>query len=209
MTRIALIIGSTRPQRRSDFIAEWVEEIARGHLVGSGVGFERLDVADFGLPVLDEPFPAAYGLPYEREHTRRWSEAVASYDGFVFLTAEHNRGIPASLKNAIDYLYGEWAHRAAGFVGFGGSGGVNAIVQLRAVFAELKLVAARSQVELGSFTDMADDDSADGDGLGRMAAREHQAAALGTMLDEVVALADALRPLREAERSVPTGAGAH
>ena len=206
MTRIALIIGSTRTHRRSDFVADWVEEAARRHLAGSGVDFERLDVADFGLPVLDEPYPAAYGLPYEHEHTRRWSEAVASYDGFVFLTAEHNRGIPASLKNAIDYLYSEWAHRAAGFVGIGGSGGVNAISQLRGVFSELRVVAVRPQVELGSFTDMATDDPTDIDDLGRMAARGHQTAALGGMLDEVVALADALRPLRESARPAPANA---
>ncbi|MFE3458368.1 NADPH-dependent FMN reductase [Nocardiopsis aegyptia] len=206
MTRLALIIGSTRPRRRSDFVAAWVEETARRHLAGSVIDFERLDVADFGLPLLDEPYPAAYGMPYRHEHTRRWSEAVASYDGFVFLTAEHNRGIPASLKNAIDYLYGEWAHRAAGFVGFGGSGGVNAIAQLRGVCAELRVAAVRPQVELGAFTDMATDDPADVDDLGRMAAREHQAAALGGMLDEVVALAEALRPLREAHGPVPADA---
>ncbi|GAA1447185.1 NAD(P)H-dependent oxidoreductase [Nocardiopsis tropica] len=202
MTRIALIIGSTRSPRRSDYVATWVEEAARRRLDGRGVVLDLVDVADFGLPVLDETHPAAYGLPYEHEHTRRWSRAIDSYDGFVFLTAEHNRGIPASLKNAIDYLYAEWADKAAGFVSFGASGGAHAVAHLRGVLSELKVHAVRAQVQLGSFTDFAVDAPSDLSDLGRMAVREHQEGALAGMLDEVVELAGALRRMRE-ERTAP------
>jgi NADPH-dependent FMN reductase len=48
---------------------------------------------------------------------------IASFDRFVIVTAENNHGIPAVLKNAIDYLYAEWNHKAVGFVYYGSAGG--------------------------------------------------------------------------------------
>ncbi|MFD6800554.1 NADPH-dependent FMN reductase [Streptomyces cyaneofuscatus] len=61
--------------------------------------------------------PAAWGI-YAHEHARRWSEAIAAFDGYVFVTPEYNHGVPGPLKNAIDYLYSEWHHKAVGFVGW-------------------------------------------------------------------------------------------
>jgi NAD(P)H-dependent FMN reductase len=37
------------------------------------------------------------------------------------------------LKNAIDFLFHEWNNKAAGFVGYGGAGGVRAVENLRLV----------------------------------------------------------------------------
>jgi NAD(P)H-dependent FMN reductase len=60
-----------------------------------------------------------------------WSAKIDSFDGYIFVTAEYNHGIPGALKNAIDYLYKEWNNKAAGFVGYGSAGGVRAVEQLR------------------------------------------------------------------------------
>ncbi|HEY1700685.1 MAG TPA: NAD(P)H-dependent oxidoreductase [Trebonia sp.] len=49
-----------------------------------------------------EPVPAAIGS-YKHEHTRRWSQLVASFNGFVFVIPEYNHGVPAAAKNAVDY----------------------------------------------------------------------------------------------------------
>lgn len=64
--------------------------------------FEVLDVADFRLPLLDEPLPPSRGR-YTHEHTRIWSQAVEAYDGYVFVTGEYNHSIPGALKNALDF----------------------------------------------------------------------------------------------------------
>jgi NAD(P)H-dependent FMN reductase len=69
--------------------------------------FGIVDVADYGLPLLDEPVPAIFGT-YRHRHTLKWAEAIGSFDGFIFVTPEYNHSMPASLKNAIDYLYAEW-----------------------------------------------------------------------------------------------------
>jgi len=69
--------------------------------------------AAFGLPLLDETMPALFGQ-YRDKHTHKWARTIASYDAFVFVTPEYNRSVPASLKNAIDFLYNEWSNKVAG-----------------------------------------------------------------------------------------------
>lgn len=120
MTRIWIVVGSTRPGRRGEGVALWVRDIAARR---SDATFELVDIADFGLPLLDEPAPAAMGPPYRHEHTRRWAATIASFDGFVFVTPEYNHSTCAALKNAIDFLYVEWTDKAAAFVSYGVSGG--------------------------------------------------------------------------------------
>jgi NAD(P)H-dependent FMN reductase len=114
--------------------------------------FELIDVKDLNLPLLDEPVPPSLGQ-YSKEHTRNWSAKIASFDAFIFVTAEYNHSIPAALKNAIDYLYLEWNNKAAGFVSYGSAGGSRAVEQLRQVMAEVQIADVRGQVLLSLFTD--------------------------------------------------------
>src|SRR2546426_8679304 len=60
---------------------------------------------------------------YQQPHTKRWAAKIASLDAFVFVSPEYNHGIPAALKNAIDFLFAEWKNKATGFVSYGGAGG--------------------------------------------------------------------------------------
>jgi NAD(P)H-dependent FMN reductase len=153
MTRIAIVAGSTRPNRRSRTVADWVRVIAQGR---ADAEYEIVDLADVELPLLDEPIPAAFGQ-YQHSHTKAWSQRIASYDGFVFVTPEYNQSIPAALKNAIDYLYIEWHGKPAGIVGYGIDGGKFAIEHLRQICAEVKLVGAPTAVMLKVFDDFTDD----------------------------------------------------
>jgi hypothetical protein len=57
------------------------------------------------------------------------------------------------LKNAIDYLYGEWNNKAAGFVSYGSLGGARAIEHLRAISSELQIAHVRQQVSFSLFND--------------------------------------------------------
>lgn len=141
MTRLGVVVGSTRPGREADAVAEWVTEAAGRHpAVASGaVAVDCIDLADVALPLLDEPVPAVFG-GYRHEHTRRWAATVAALDGFVFVTPEYNHSVPAALKNAIDFLFGEWNHEPAGFVSYGLQGGVRAVEHLKLVLAEVKAV---------------------------------------------------------------------
>ena len=149
MTRIAIIVGSTRPGRNGTAVAEWVHQHAKSR---PGVEDELVDIADLHLPVLDEPVPASMGM-YSKDHTKAWAATIASFDGFVFVTPEYNHSPSGALKNAIDYIYAEWNNKAAGFVGYGSVGGVRAVEQLRLIAAELQVATVRAQVALNLATD--------------------------------------------------------
>lgn len=185
MIRIAIIIGSTRPARKGAAVARWVHGIAKKR---GDIDVELVDIKDYDLPLLDEPVPAAMG-EYSQPHTRRWSERIASFDGFVFVTPEYNHGTSAALKNALDFLFKEWTNKAAGFVGYGGVGAARAIEQLRATVANLEIADVRAQVSL-----LLQHDFENGSVFKPGA---HQDKAVNDMLDQVLAWSMALKPLRK------------
>ena len=139
MLRIAVIIGSTRPGRKGEAVGRWVYDIARKR---TDAEFELVDVAEFNLPLLDEPMPPMFGK-YSHNHTHVWSAKIASFDGYVFVTPEYNHGTSGALKNAIDFLSREWTNKAAGFVSYGGTMGARAVENLRLVLAELQVATVR------------------------------------------------------------------
>jgi NAD(P)H-dependent FMN reductase len=182
---VAVIVGSTRPGRKAPDVANWVMEIAgtRGD-----AAFELVDIADFKLPLLDEPVPPSMGQ-YSQPHTKAWAAKIAGFDGFVFVTPEYNHGTSGALKNAIDYLYKEWNNKAAGFVGYGSAGGARAIESLRLVMGELMVADVRAQVMLSLFTDF--------ENFTAFNPAEHHERAVEAMLDQVVQWSAALKPLRK------------
>ncbi len=198
MTRIGIVLGSTRTHRRGRAVADWVVDTAR-RVGPSGVDFDLVDLAAFDLPVLDEPAPALFGV-VAHEHTRRWAEAVGSFDGFVFVTAEYNHGVPGALKNAIDYLFYEWNDKAVGFVSYGVDGGVRAVEQLRQIAAELKLADVRAQVALSTYTDFdyTGQDPSDPATTGVFAPAPRHADGLAEVLTQVVSWSSALATVRVA-----------
>jgi NAD(P)H-dependent FMN reductase len=147
--KIAIITGSTRPNRVGGIVAEWVNDMAGKY---SAASFELVDLAKIGLPLLDEDLPPSVGQ-YSNQHTRDWAAKVASFDAFVFVTPEYNHGMPAALKNALDFLYAEWNNKAAGIVSYGLQGGVRSAEQLRLILAELQIATVRRTLMLNSLTD--------------------------------------------------------
>lgn len=134
MKKIGIIIGSTRPGRRSPLIAEWFAK----NLPQADLTYDIIDLADFDLPFLDESEMPQTGT-YQHETTKRWSEKIAAYAGFIFIVPQYNWGYPAVLKNALDYLYREWQGKPACLVTFGGHGGSQAQITLRLVMQGLKM----------------------------------------------------------------------
>jgi NAD(P)H-dependent FMN reductase len=181
---IGIILGSTRPGRKSKAVGEWVFGIASRR---QDAGFELVDIGDFNLPLLDEPVPPSMGQ-YSRPHTKAWAEKIASFDAFVFVTPEYNHSIPGALKNAIDFLFREWNHKAAGFVSYGSAGGARSVEHLRLVMAELHVATVRSQAMLSLFTDF--------ENFTVFKPDSRKEAAVNTMLDEVIAWGGALKTLR-------------
>lgn len=184
--RIGIIVGSTRPGRHGLTVAQWVHGLASAR---NSAEYELVDVAEYNLPLLDEPMPPAMGAPPVHEHTRRWSAKIASFDGYVIVTPEYNHGPSAALKNALDYLFKEWNNKSVGFVGYGFAGGTRSVEILRAIISNLELADVRSTVALSMIHDF--------ENFSKFKPLPHNEATLKQVLDQVEAWAGALKPLRK------------
>ncbi|AWE48424.1 NADPH-dependent FMN reductase [Streptomyces nigra] len=186
MTKIGIILGSTRPGRNGEAVARWVLDIASKR---TDAEFELIDLLDYKLPHLDEQLPPSMGQ-YSQPHTQEWARKIAGFDGFIFVTPEYNHSTSGVLKNAIDYLYAEWNNKAAGFVSYGAMGGARAVEHLRLIAGELQMADVRAQVGLSLFHDF--------ENFSVLKPGEFQVEALNATLDQVVAWSRALAPLRAA-----------
>ncbi|MAP94137.1 MAG: NADPH-dependent FMN reductase [Ponticaulis sp.] len=188
---IAIIVGSTRPGRNSEAVADWLFRIAETR---TDTEFELIDLCEVDLPFLDEPVSARAAanmkIEYSHPHTQNWSETVKRYDGFVFVVPEYNRSIPAVLKNALDYLYSEWANKPAGIVSYGAQGGARASAQLRLILGELHMPTVATELNLMLYTDFQD--------FTFFAPAEVHSKTADTLLNQVAEWTLALRALRAA-----------
>ena len=142
--KIAVIVGTTRAARFGHKPAQWIADIAsqRDDMV-----VEVLDLREYPMPFFDEVASNAW-VPSENEVARRWQKKIADFDGYIFVSAEYNRGVPAALKNALDYAYPEWNKKPAAFVGYGSVGAARAIEQLRLIAIELQMAPIRTGVHI-------------------------------------------------------------
>lgn len=153
--KIQLIIGSTREGRIATSVAEWIESQA---IKNEDIELEVVDLKEVNLPFFNDATPPAYG-PTSTDAGKAWSAKIREADGFIFLTPEYNRGYPAALKNAIDYLYAEWANKPATIVSYGyTNGGRYASKQLNEVLDHLKVVTSEENVAVLLEGDMFNED---------------------------------------------------
>jgi len=192
MPNLTIIVGSTRPGRAGAPIAQWFAARAKDH---GGFDVNVVDLAELGLPLLDEPNHPRLRT-YTQQHTKDWSAIVDAADAVVFVTPEYNYGYPASVKNAIDYLHQEWRDKPVGFVSYGGvAAGTRAVQQLKQVVTTLRMLPIFESVNIPFHSKLLDSDGVfhPGEGLDQAA---------DAMLDELVRTEAALRPLRKPEPAV-------
>ena len=137
--RVALVIGSVREGRVGSSVARWAATHAERR---ADLEIDVVDLRDLDLPARlpDDPTPGQ----------REWVERVGRADAFLIVTPEYNRGIPASLKHAIDAVREEWYAKPAAVVAYGGQArGLRAAEQLRLVLGELHVTVLRDTVCLG------------------------------------------------------------
>jgi NAD(P)H-dependent FMN reductase len=185
MSKLSVIIGSTRPGRVGLPIGQWFFERAKSH---GKFDVELVDLKALNLPLLDEPEHPRL-RKYRHEHSKAWSSIVENSDAFVFVTPEYNYSAPPALLNAIDYLFHEWTYKPLGFVSYGGiSGGMRSAQMLKQTLCALKVVPIPEAVTITYFSQLMDNQTFKGS-----EALEKSAV---TMLDELARWTDALRALR-------------
>ena len=190
MSKLGIVIASTRPGRLGLPIALWLEAEARAHSGFDEV--ELIDLAEVALPFMNEP-----GHPrlkqYTHQHTRDWSARISAVDAFVFVMPEYNYGYNAELKNALDYLHSEWHYKPVGLASYGGvAAGTRAAQMIKQVVTTLKMTPLPEAVSIPFVQQFIDEES-------QFVPNDLLAASAKTMLDELVRVEAALRPLRAAE----------
>ncbi len=185
MLRIGIIMGSTRPNRVCEGVATWVTQQCKHR---TDAQFELVDIADYKLPLLDEPVSPAMSQDYTQEHTKIWSAKISSFDAFIFVTPEYNHGPSGALKNAIDFLYHEWNNKVAGFVGYGSAGGTRVVEALRMIMGELQIATVRTQVAFNLRTDF--------ENYTVFKPANYHVEILNTMVDQVILWGTALQGIR-------------
>ncbi len=148
-----------------------------------------VDLADFRLPVFDEPEHPRLRR-YQHAHTKAWSAKVEDADAFVFVTPEYNFGPPPSLINALNYLVVEWHYKPASFVSYGGvSGGLRAVQVEKQLLTTYKVMPIPEAIAIPMVAQYLDDNRV-------FNASDITRNAVKPMLDELARWTDALRPLR-------------
>ena len=184
---LRVVIVSTRPGRAGKPIADWfVKEALRDGRFDVAV----TDLAELALPPLDEPHPPRL-RQYLHEHTRAWSRTVDESDAFVLVMPEYNHGFAAPVKNALDYLHEEWAHKPVGFVSYGGvSAGMRGVQMLKPVLSALRMIPVSDQVAAANFAQFLTD--------GVFVPGEMAGSAVTLMLEELERTVRAFGQLRQA-----------
>tara|TARA_R110002096_G_scaffold433632_1_gene652775 strand:+ start:11218 stop:11799 length:582 start_codon:yes stop_codon:yes gene_type:complete len=184
----AVIHGSARQQRQGIKAARFVvSKLAeRGHAV------TLVDSMAYELPMLDKMFKEYAGgdAPPDMQAI---ADILTAADGFVVVSGEYNHSVPAALKNLLDHFQKEYLYKPSAIVTYsaGPFGGVRALVNLRAILAELGASSIPSAFPVSHVQKAFADDGTPLDG------KYHQR--IVRFLDEYEWYANALRDARNAK----------
>lgn len=174
--KVGIIDGSVREGRKSTTVAEWVKQNADSH---GGAEFEIVSLAEFNIPILTSAtVPGAANRQYDTPEVQKWSEAIDSFDAFIFVTPEYNHGVPGALKNAFDSIGPEWQNKPAAIVSYGADNGVRAVEQWRQILANFNMHVVRAQVSLSLFTEFSETG---------VSPEERRAGEINGLLDQLIA----------------------
>ena len=144
--RIGIVVGSTRPERMSLPISNWLKQECESL---SDHEFVLLDLVDFPLPFFGEEDTQG-AIP-------KWEEAIGLCDAFIFVTPEYNHSITGALKNALDFGYTQWNNKAAGILSYGyGANGARAAEHLRGILGALGIADVKTHILVSLFDDVKD-----------------------------------------------------
>jgi NAD(P)H-dependent FMN reductase len=192
MSKIAVIIGSTRQGRFGEKPARWIFDELKKR---KGVEAELIDLRDYRIPFYDHPASPAWSQgPFGDDTTQAWTKKIAENDGFIIVAPEYNRGYSAELKNAIDHVYSEWNNKPVAFVSYGSVGGGRAVEQLRLVAIELQMAPIRQGVHIffDTYMSMVKDEAPVDPA--KFASVQQNA---DTMIDQLIWWTDALKAARQ------------
>lgn len=189
MLKIGIITGSIRDVRVNLAVAEYFKAVADSKNL-ENVSFEIVDIKDYQLPIFNEALPPAMAnKQYNNADVQKWSDKIDGLDGYIFITPEYNKSITSALKNNLDYIGPEFAHKSAGIVGYGSTLGIAAINSLRGILANFKLADVTPHGAFNLFTDFVD--------MKEFTPSEVHTPTINAVIDDVVAWGWGMKAARE------------
>lgn len=185
MLKIGIVLGSVRQGRNAEAVTNWVYDFASKR--NDNAEYEIVDLAEYKLPFLGQALPEDRQAEAETA-IKSWSDKMASFDGYIFVTPEYNHAVGGALKNALDFLKPEVANKAAGFVGYGSLGGTRAHENMRLILGELQVADVQVAVTFSLMTDFVN--------MSEFKPADYHAANANGMLDQVIAWSGALKTVR-------------
>ena len=146
MKKIGIFVGSLRKDSFSKKIAQNLISLAP-----DGFNFQIISIGE--LPLYNQDYDSA-DTP---ESYAGFRKQVQELDGFIFITPEYNRSVPAALKNALDVASRPWGQNvwsgkpgAVISTSIGGIGGFGANHHLRQSLSFLNVLTMQQpEVYLG------------------------------------------------------------
>ena len=149
--KLAVIVGSNRRESINRKLAQALAKLGEG-------AFDATFVQIDDLPMFNQDLE-----PNRPESTLRLKREIEAADAILIVTPEHNRSIPAVLKNAIDWAsrpYGKnsWAGKTVAVTGTSGGAVGTAVSQneLRMILTNLAGVVVGGQVFVTFKDDLVD-----------------------------------------------------
>ena len=133
MLSIAVILGSTRTASNGRALFNHLQ-LTINQYADPAINYQFLDLASYQLPFFDEPEPPMANPHRELpSNQHQWLTDMATANGYIILTPEYNHAMPASLKNALDFLAFEGARKPVKLISYsdnmrGGQFGAAALV---------------------------------------------------------------------------------
>jgi len=133
---IPILLGTTRPGRKSENAAKLVEKVGKS-------------IKEINVMLVD---PRHYKFPFDGNDPEnkdpRYSELTKKADAFFIVTPEYNHSFPGTLKRMLDSELTNYIHKPVAFAGVsdGIFGGARAIEALVRPVREMGLVATFSDV---------------------------------------------------------------
>lgn len=190
--KLAIIVGSTRPNRQTLKEAKWVEKTAKEM---ADIKPQIIDLADYPMAFFDEPMSPRYNPDrVVGADAKKWLDAINDFDAYIFVTPEYNHSITGVLKNALDYITSELYHKPSAVVSHGSVGGARAAVQLKEILSESRTVVIPNAVAFIGVSEGVDDE---GNINATLKANPYgPQAALNSTLEELKWYSDALAQAR-------------
>jgi NAD(P)H-dependent FMN reductase len=154
-TKLVFFAGSTRADSFNKRLVAVAVEVARA----ANAEVTEMDLRDLALPLFDEDFEAANGLP---DGAKRMKTLLREADGFLIASPEYNSSISPVLKNVIDWVSRSEAGDEPSLVAYRGKvaalcsaspgalGGIRGLVHLRAILGNLGVFVLPEQVCVSS-----------------------------------------------------------